>query len=477
MTATADLASRLAAAGQDHLLRFEAELTDTQREALHTQLGSIDFGRVPGWVENYVTTKPEDAMPSHLEPAPYYPADPASAVRRWDRSNARAAGEALIRAGKVAAFVVAGGQGSRLGYDGPKGCYPAGAITGAPLFKFFADSLLGVQDRYGVVVPWYIMTSPLNHPATVAFFEEHKHFGLDPESVMFFSQGVMPSFDAETGKVLLAEKHRVATNPDGHGGSITALHTGGALEDMAKRGVDHLSYFQVDNPMVRVIDPIFIGLHASAEDSSGEASSKMLPKARPEEKVGVFVRADDRLRVIEYSDLPSSYANERTDDGRLRFLSGSPAIHMFSRSFLERITSEPDFELPFHRADKKVPHVDLETGDLIEPSSPNGVKLEKFVFDALPLATESIVMETAREEEFGPIKNAEGIDSAVSSRELQTARAARWLAAAGVSVPLDGDGKPDCVIELSPRTASEAQDLKGASGLPSEIKAGERVAL
>jgi len=475
MTATSNLAERLRAAGQEHLLAFEGELSDTQRAELHEQLEAIDFAKVPRWVEKYVVDRPDFAMPENIEPAPYFSFEPGRGPA-WDREAMKGAGEDLIRVGKAAAFVVAGGQGSRLGYDGPKGCYPAGAVTGKPLFQCFADALLGARDRYGVDVPWYIMTSPLNHEATVAFFEEHKHFGLDPNCVMFFSQGTMPSFDAETGKILLAEKGKVATNPDGHGGSVTALKTGGALDDMARRGVEHLTYFQVDNPIVRVVDPVFLGLHATSPDSSGEASSKMLPKRNPEEKVGVFVRSGGRLHVIEYSDLSSSHANERTDDGRLRFLAGSPAMHIFGRAFLERLTGDQDFELPFHRADKKVPHIDLDSGELVEPSSPNGVKLEKFVFDALPLAERSVVLETARRDEFAPIKNAEGVDSAQSSREIQTARAAAWLEAVGVKIPRKSDGTADCVLELSQRTAVYPEDLEGAD-LPKAIEPGAEVAL
>ena len=199
-----------------------------------------------------------------------------------------------------------------------------------------------------------------------------------------------------------------------------------------------------------MIDPVFLGLHASAQDSSAEMSSKMLPKAYPEEKVGVFCRQGDRLVMVEYSDLPEDLAAQRGADGSLRFLAGSPAIHTLGAEFVQRIASDPDFALPPHRAEKKVSHVDLETGEVIEPAAPNAVKLEKFVFDALPLARSSIVLETDRTEEFAPIKNATGIDSVVSSREIQTERAARWLERAGVEVPRTDDGKPDCILELRP---------------------------
>lgn len=324
------------------------------------------------------------------------------------------------------------------------------------------------------------MTSPLNHDATVAFFKENDHFGLESGDVTFFPQGVMPSFDMQTGRMLLAEPNQVATNPDGHGGSLKALKVSGALDDMRARGVEHLSYFQVDNPIVRVADPVFLGLHAAAPDSSAEMSSKMLAKAYPEEKLGMFCVADGRLQIIEYSDLPMERQRERTPDGRLRFLAGSPAIHILSVDFVERVNSDPKFALPYHRAEKKVPCIDPETGERIDPESPNAVKLERFVFDAIPLAESSIVFEADRIEEFAPIKNAEGVDSPQSSREIQTARAARWLARAGVSIPTrigtDDARTPDCTIELSPLTATEPEDIDGAD-LPRSIDPGSEVAL
>src|SRR5690606_20190661 len=189
-------------------------------------------------------------------------------------------------AGKVAAFTVAGGQGTRLGYDGPKGCFPGGAVSQKPLFQMFAEGIAAAgrvaRQLGGPAIPWAIMTSPLNDEPTQAFFREHDFFGLSPDDVMFFQQGTLPSLDIETGRLLLAEKGQIATNPDGHGGSIDALHKSGVLTRLQERGVEHISYFHVDNPLVRVIDPVFLGLHTTADDSSGLMSSKMLPKANPQ---------------------------------------------------------------------------------------------------------------------------------------------------------------------------------------------------
>jgi len=472
-----DLYPRLERVGQEHLVTFASGLDPEQRRALARQIGEIDLDALPGWIERYVRAEADAGIPDGLTPAPYYPRDPQGTARKWDEAAYRAAGEKLLRAGKVACFTVAGGQGSRLGYDGPKGCFPGGCVTGKPLFQVFAEGVLATSRRYGKAVPWYVMTSPLNHDATVAFFDEHKHFGLDPAQVRFFPQGTMPSFDRSTGQVLLAGEGTIATNPDGHGGAIRALDESGAVDDMRARGVEHVSYFQVDNPHAHVADPVFLGLHAAAPDSSGQFSSKMIPKAAWDEKVGVFCAVDGRVRVIEYSDLPEDLARAKSPDGRLRFLAGSIAIHAIGVGFIERLASDPAYELAFHRAVKKVPHVDLETGEPVEPAEPNGVKLERFIFDAIPLADESVVYETDRVEEFAPIKNATGVDSVESSKRLQTERAARWLEAAGVDVPRDARGEVEATIEISALTALDPGQLAERSGLPKAIERGSEVVL
>jgi UDP-N-acetylglucosamine/UDP-N-acetylgalactosamine diphosphorylase len=248
---------------------------------------------------------------------------------------------------------------------------------------------------------------------------------------------------------------------------------------MRSRGIEHISYFQVDNPLVRAIDPLFVGLHAAAPDSSAEMSSKMVAKAYAEEKVGVFCESGGKTMVVEYSDLPADLARQTNPDNSLRFNAGSIAIHLISVAFVEKLTKDAHhFALPYHRADKKVPHVDLKTGQVVQPASPNGVKLETFVFDAIPLAERSIVLETSRAEEFAPIKNADGVDSAATSHRLQSNRAARWLEACGVSVPRNGQGETDARIEISPLTALSADDLRSVTmKLPRTIDRGAELVL
>ncbi len=460
----------LAECGQEHLLSFWEHLDESSRVKLIRQIERHDWSHIAELVRSHVLNKPSVDLPRNIEPAPYYPHTPTGErVGRYQQ--ARALGEKLIRTGKVAAFTVAGGQGTRLGFDGPKGTYPATPIIGKPLFQVFAEFIIKTRRKYDTAVPWYIMTSPTNDAATRAFFDQHNHFGLNPDDVTFFPQGTMPSIGFD-GKVLLAAQDELATNPDGHGGSLRALHTSGALDDMARRGVEQISYFQVDNPNVRCVDPLFIGLHAM---DGAQMSSKMIPKTGPFEKLGNFCLIDGRVTVIEYSDLPDALATQTEDDGSLRFRAGSIAIHVIACDFVRQLNAGK-FALPFHRADKKVRHIDLDTGKLVEPHDANAVKLETFVFDALPLCQTSIVYETDRVEDFAPIKNATGVDSAASSKLLQTLRAGRWLEQAGVEIPFDREGHVDAVIELSHLTAVEPDDLREVD-LPKRIERGGQMTL
>ncbi len=470
----------LKAHGQDHVLRFYDELSAAQRSALLAQIEGLNLHELDELIGRYVRRPEASSHDPDLEPAPYYGRDGTSNAIPYDPLEFRATGEGLIREGKIAAFTVAGGQGTRLGWNGPKGTYPATVVTGKPLFRCFAEQILATERKYEVTIPWYIMTSPLNDEATRSFFLDNNCFGLIRKNIFMFPQGVMPSFERDTGRLMLSSKHEIAVNPDGHGGAIRALARSGAVEDMLAREIEHISYFQVDNPLVRVIDPLFIGLHSSAPDSSGEMSSKMVAKAGPEERVGVFARRQGKTVVIEYSDLPESLAQARNDDGSLRFNAGSMAIHLIGVDFIQQLTADPDHSaLPYHRAEKKVPFVDLQSGDLIEPEGPNAVKLETFIFDAIPLARSSIVLETDRTEEFAPIKNAKGADSPATSHRLQSNRHGRWLEAMRIAVPYDDHGDINARIEISPLTALDPADLADlANGeLPEVIAPGAEIVL
>jgi len=444
---------RLKSHGQDHLLAFWADLSDGERHGLLRQIGALDLDQVDHWVARYVKGAESAAVPASFEPVPCY-RDGKGRVHDPKYLEAKKLGEKLIAEGRVGAFVVAGGQGTRLGFYGPKGSFPATPVKNKPLFQVFAETILACSRRYGAVLPWYIMTSPLNHAQTVETFRAQDYYGLDPAQVFLFQQGTLPNFDF-SGRILLADKDRIACSPDGHGGSLRALHASGALADMAKRGVDYVTYWQVDNPMINIFDPLFIGLHAM---DRSEMSSKALQKTGPMEKLGNFCLVDGKVTVIEYSDLPGELANRRNPDGSLVFEMGSIGIHVISREFVERLNAH-GFALPLHKAVKRIPCVDA-SGQPCSPAEPNGVKLESFVFDAIPLAARAVVLETRREEEFAPIKNATGVDSAQSSREMMIERATRWLEASGIRVPRTPQGRPDCTIEIAPRFALCAEDVQ-----------------
>ena len=460
----------LAQHGQEHVLRFHDELPAAGRQRLLAQLAGLDWGHLDDWIKTYVVSVPKCEIPTDLEPAPYFPAEPQTAAQRDLYAKAQREGEGLLRGGQIAAFTVAGGQGTRLGYDGPKGTFAISPVRKKPLFQLFAESLRRHGEIYGRPIPWYLMTSPTNDGPTRAFFAEHKYFGLAREHVTFFIQGQMPAFDFQ-GKLLLAAKDSLAMSPDGHGGSLRALHQSGALADMKSRGVLYISYFQVDNPLVSVVSPLFLGLHHLEQS---QMSNRMLAKRDAFEKLGLFCRTGGKLQVIEYSDLPEALAVQQAPDGNLRFIAGSPAIHVISREFVEAL-NRGGFSLPWHRAVKKIPCVDAG-GHAVSPTQPNGVKLESFVFDALPLARQTMILEAIRDREFAPVKNPDGQDSPASCRALMQAEFARWLEARGVQVPRRDDGQLTCTLEISPRSYVATADFQQAP-LPTPPKPGTEVYL
>lgn len=441
------------AAGQGQVFAFWEQLGASERAALLEQAAEVDLAEIERLNRTLVFkgagggASLEGLSPAPVTRLPEHGGDAA----QW--AAARARGEEALRAGRVAAFTVAGGQGTRLGYDGPKGTFPVTPVRRKSLFQVFAEKIRAAGLRYGRPLHWFIMTSHANHAQTEAFFAEHNWFGLDRSRVHLFRQGRMPAVDFD-GKILLETRGSLALSPDGHGGSLRALHRSGALDLMQAEGVDTLSYFQVDNPLVRCVDAAFIGFHLAA---GSEMSSKMVPKAYPEEKVGHFCLRDGRIVVVEYSDMPLAMQRETLPDGSLRFSAGSIAIHVIDREFARRMACGGEgVALPFHRADKKIATVDA-AGRPVKPERPNGVKFEMFVFDAIPHARNAIVIETARADDFSPVKNAEGLDSPRTCREDQLRQFARWLKAAGTAVDTDPTGLPHVALEVSPLFGYDAE--------------------
>ena len=443
---THPLIEKFQRAGQGQVFAFFDRGTGEEQRSLLADAGEIDLDEVARLTRTLLGKNPSSGVSlAGLAPAPYEKhLAHGGAAGAWE--EAKATGETALRAGRVAAFTVAGGQGTRLGYDGPKGTFPVTPLKQKPLFQVFAEKILAAGRRYGRPLHWFIMTSHANHAATEAFFGEHRYFGLDRARVHFFRQGRMPAVDF-SGKILLETKSAIALSPDGHGGSLRALERSGALDLMAREGIDTLSYFQVDNPLVRCIDPAFLGWHLARRS---EMSSKMVTKAYAEEKVGVFCLQNGGVVVLEYSDLPLAMQRETEAGGQLRYLAGNIAIHVLDREFVRRMARGGEgVALPFHRADKKIPTIDA-AGAPVKPEQANGVKFEMFVFDALPFAQHPLVVETLRCDDFSPVKNADGLDSPQTCRDDQGRQFARWLSANGAAVPVDATGRPGPTVEISP---------------------------
>jgi UDP-N-acetylglucosamine/UDP-N-acetylgalactosamine diphosphorylase len=456
---------------QSHLLAAWEHLDAAQRRSLLDQIVMLDFEKIDDWVANVVNKYTPPARATEFSPACSYP--PLAQNPEMDRKyrEARRVGKAIISAGKVAPLVVAGGQGTRLGSAGPKGDFAISPVKNKTLFQIFAETIAAVSEKYGTARRWYVMTSPLNHTRIQQIFCENDYYGLDSRDVFIFQQGTLPNFSFD-GKILLADKANIACSPDGHGGSLKALAESGALEDMKKRGIQFISYFHIDNPLVNIFDPLFIGLHAL---DGAEMSSKALEKSRPKEKVGNFCLVDGKITVIEYSDLPDEMAEKRDPDGSLVFGLASIGIHIINVSFVEKLNAG-GFSLPLHRAVKNIPCIDGD-GNLVESPTPNGIKLETFVFDALPMASKSIIFRTVRAQEFGPAKNGTGNDSAKIARQMMNARATDWLESAGVTVPRRENGAPDCTVEIAPSFAIEKDDVKEKLSLIPGLKRHESIYL
>jgi UDP-N-acetylglucosamine/UDP-N-acetylgalactosamine diphosphorylase len=350
----------------------------------------------------------------------------------------------------VGAILVAGGQGTRLGFHHPKGMYPIGPLSGRTLFQIHIEKILATARRHKTHVPLYLMTSPATHAETLEFLARHERFGLAVTDLVVFCQGTMPAIEAASGKLLLESPGRLASSPGGHGGMLAAFAASGAMADARRRGIRELFYFQVDNPLVEICGPEYIGYHLLCRS---EMTTQVIAKRDPLERVGNVVEVDGRLMVIEYSDLPEDVARRRTPEGGLAVWAGSIAVHVFELGFLERVAEQAD-ALPFHYARKKVACVD-GAGRRVVPAEPNALKFERFIFDLMPLAHNAIVVEVAPARAFGPLKNAPGAaeDTPQSVQEQMSAVHRQWLRAAGAEVA------DDVAVEINPLAALDAEEL------------------
>jgi UDP-N-acetylglucosamine/UDP-N-acetylgalactosamine diphosphorylase len=434
--------------GQEHTLAAWHSLDAAARQALLEQLRTLDLELLARLYadRDRIYRVPEA---DRIAPVPVIPRQTPKDAER------RRLGEEALRRGEVAVLVVAGGQGSRLSFEHPKGMFEVGPVSRKSLFQIHAEKVLALRRRYGAAVPFLVMTSPATHDETLSYFAERRYFSRrSPLAIHFFCQGTMPALDLATGRLLMEHPGCLFLSPDGHGGTLTALAKCGLLRRLQDEGIRHIFYFQVDNPVVSMADPLFLGHHLAHQ---AEVSSKVIPKNGPTDRLGNFVLVDGRCTIIEYSDLPEELARQTGPDGRLRLWAGSPAIHWFDTAFLDRVTSEAT-SLPLHIARKKVPHVGPD-GRAVRPQTENALKFERFIFDVLPLARQWTVVETSRREEFAPLKNATGADSPAEVERALSNQAADWLQAAGVAVPRDAEGNAAVPLEVSPLFALDTEEF------------------
>ncbi len=425
--------------GQEHLLRFWDELNADERTSLLADIETLDLALIHKVFQEQVLNPVIIGEKETVEPLR------GTQISMEGRAELGKAGLELLRAGKAAAFLVAGGQGTRLGHDGPKGVFDISLPSHKSLFQLQAERLHRLGRLCGQPLPWYVMTSNENHGPTKSFFKANDFFGLNEYDVMFFSQAELPLVDAD-GKILLAEKSKLSLGPNGNGGCFPALKHSGALEHMRKRGVEWVFTYSVDNALVKVCDPVFLGFAAA---SGLPAASKAVAKAYPEERVGVFCLRDGRPSVIEYSEMTPEMCAAQ-DAGGLLYGSANIAVHLFAVDFLE---ANATASLPYHAAHKKIPHVNA-AGELVTPEAPNAYKFELFMFDLFPRAPGMAVLDVARAEEFAPVKNKDGQDSPASARSMIVELHRSWALKAGV----EGADMADAV-EVSPLTSYAGEDL------------------
>ena len=378
-----------------------------------------------------------------IKPAPII-AVPETDKEKEQEQNARRAGEALLKDGKVAVLIVAGGQGSRLGFEGPKGIYRISPIQQKSLFQLFAEQIKALSKRHSTRIPLLIMTSEENHDETIQFFEGNNYFDLGKETLYFFQQDMLPAITPD-GELVVQDNSRLFANPNGHGGSLKALYDSGVLKTLLKEGFTELYYCQVDNPLVKIADPVFLGYHAMAR---AEVSTKVVRRRSIEEKVGVYLSCNGKDAIIEYSDLSPEYMSALDGTGNILYWAGNTAIHIFSLPFIQR-TNDHGFALPYHCARKNTDIIDRNG----KPACLDVWKFETFVFDAIPLAERTCSMEVLREEEFAPVKNKDGSDSPATARSAMIYLYQSWLKKAGVNV------SPEAAIEISPLFALDEDEL------------------
>ena len=393
--------------GQEHLLNHYETLDDAHKQKLLDEIKSIDFELINSLYQN--AEKTQDNEGDVITPIDYLDKYKLNDQYKYYENL----GKKAIKEGKLAVVTMAGGQGTRLGHNGPKGTYDIGLDSHKSLFELLCDGIKEEAKKYDVTIPWFIMTSRENNKETVDFFEKHKYFGYQKDkNLFFFIQGELPMVDTE-GKILIGEDGLIKLAADGHGGIYESLVKTGMTKKMREMGVEWVFIGGVDNCLVKMVDPVLMGV---AIDKNVTVACKSVVKANPQEKVGVFCKRNGKPNVIEYTEITDEMAEARDEDGELLYGESHILCNLFSVGAIERMGAEP---LPYHVAFKKASYLDKD-GKIVKPDSPNAYKFEAFLFDAFGEVDEMAVLRVKREEEFAPVKNSDekGVDCPKTAREL-----------------------------------------------------------
>lgn len=391
--------------GQEHLLSQYNKLTEEKKAQLLNEILTLDFQQIEELYKRINTTV--DFNNSKIEPINY---TDKSSLSEQELKKYEEIGLKQIKEGKLAVVTMAGGQGTRLGHNGPKGTFDIGLDSHKPIFEILCDTLKNAQKKYGIYVTWYIMTSAENNGDTVKFFEEHNYFGYPKDKVIFFIQGKLPMINPN-GKILIGKDGLIKQAADGHGGIFLSMKKNGIIYDMKTRGVEWVFIGGVDNVLVNMVDPVLLGL---ATDKKMLAAGKSVVKAGPQEKVGVFCKRNGKPSVVEYSEISPEMAEATDKNGELIYGESHILCNLFNIEAIEKISKNT---LPYHSAFKKAEYID-ENGNLISSDKPNAYKFEAFLFDAFETLNDMAILRVKREEEFAPVKNAEGEDSPETARKL-----------------------------------------------------------
>jgi len=463
-----ELRAKYAAVDQDHVFAFWDKLSNSEKASFFQQLSSINPEKVQKLSTDALSPPPPPPEPPVVEPLPESATasildSPEASIKGWYEH-----GLDLMGKNEVAVVLMAGGQGTRLGSSAPKGCFDVGLPSKKSLFQLQAERIYKVQElaskKVGgkkVVVPWYIMTSGPTRGPTESFFKEHKFFGLEEKNVKFFEQGVLPCISND-GRIILESKSKVAVAPDGNGGIYRALASE-VLPDMTSRGIKHVHAYCVDNSLVRVADPVFIGFSASKDV---DLATKVVRKRSATESVGLIILKNGKPDVVEYSEIDQETAEAKDPKNKdiLKFRAANIVNHYYTVRYLQTIPQWVD-SLPHHVAKKKIPYCDTKTGQQQKPEKPNGIKLEQFVFDVFPQIplNKFACMEVKREDEFSPLKNAKGTgedDPDTSKRDVLN-QGKRWVEAAGATLVSE---EPETGVEISPLISYGGEGLEYLKG-------------